>query len=177
MQLTGLHLLLTYQCTLKCDHCFTWGSPWQHGTMTLADIRGFLRQAKEVGGIERIAFEGGEPFLFYATLLEGTRAAAALGFEVSIVTERLLGRQRGGRRGMPASLRRIAAAPLREQRCAALAGDAQPASAACPRRVRAVGHPARCAAARRIRWRPLRKVHVHNCRAAKAESCSAGVPL
>ena len=54
--------------------------------MTLADIRGFLRQAKEVGGIERIAFEGGEPFLFYATLLEGTRAAAALGFEVSIVT-------------------------------------------------------------------------------------------
>jgi molybdenum cofactor biosynthesis enzyme MoaA len=39
MRLTGLHLLLTYQCTLECGHCFTWGSPWQSGTMTLQDIR------------------------------------------------------------------------------------------------------------------------------------------
>ena len=86
MQLTGLHLLLTYQCTLKCDHCFTWGSPWQRGSMTLPDIRCFLRQAGETGSIERIAFEGGEPFLFYSTLLAGVRAAAEMGFEVSIVT-------------------------------------------------------------------------------------------
>ncbi len=86
MPLTGLHLLLTYQCTLKCAHCFTWGSPWQRGTMTLPDIRGFLQQAKATGSIERIAFEGGEPFLYAPTLLAGTRAAVALGFEVSIVT-------------------------------------------------------------------------------------------
>ena len=31
MKLTGLHLLLTYQCVLECDHCFVWGSPWQKG--------------------------------------------------------------------------------------------------------------------------------------------------
>jgi len=86
MNLTGLHFLLTYQCTHQCDHCFTWGSPWQHGAMTLDDVRAFLRQAKETGSITRIAFEGGEPFLYYPILLAGTREAAALGFEVSIVT-------------------------------------------------------------------------------------------
>jgi len=86
MQLTGLHFLLTYQCTLKCDHCFTWGSSRQQGVMALDDLRAFLRQAKETGTIERIAFEGGEPFLYYPILLAGTRAAVELGFEVSIVS-------------------------------------------------------------------------------------------
>lgn len=38
MTLRGLHLLLTYQCNLECDHCFVWGSPWQAGTMTLQGI-------------------------------------------------------------------------------------------------------------------------------------------
>ena len=33
--LSGLHLLLTYQCTFECDHCFGWGGPFQTGTMTL----------------------------------------------------------------------------------------------------------------------------------------------
>ncbi len=35
MRLTSLHLILTYQCTFECDHCFVWGSPWQEGTMQL----------------------------------------------------------------------------------------------------------------------------------------------
>ena len=38
MKLSGLHLLLTYQCTFECDHCFVWGSPWQTGTLTLEQI-------------------------------------------------------------------------------------------------------------------------------------------
>jgi len=86
MKLSGLHLLLTYQCTHKCDHCFTWGSPRQQGVMALADIREFLRQAKETGTIERIAFEGGEPFLYYPILLAGVRAAVEMGFNADIVT-------------------------------------------------------------------------------------------
>lgn len=86
MKPSALHFLLTYQCTLKCEHCFVWGSPWQQGVMTLANIRDFLRQAKETGTIRQIAFEGGEPFLYYPILVAGTRAAGELGFEVSIVT-------------------------------------------------------------------------------------------
>ena len=84
--LTGLHFLLTYQCTHRCEHCFTWGSPRQQGVMSLHDLREFLCQAKETGSIQRVAFEGGEPFLYYPLLLAGVRAAAELGFEVSIVT-------------------------------------------------------------------------------------------
>lgn len=86
MKLTGLHLLLTYQCTLECDHCFVWGSPWQSGTLTLAGIQRILDQAQEVGAVTSIYFEGGEPFLYYPILLEGVRDAARRGFEVGIVS-------------------------------------------------------------------------------------------
>jgi MoaA/NifB/PqqE/SkfB family radical SAM enzyme len=86
MKLTGLHLLLTYQCTFECEHCFVWGSPWQCGTMTLAQIRQILIQAKETGSIEKIYFEGGEPFLYYAVMLKAAQEAAAMGFKVGIVS-------------------------------------------------------------------------------------------
>jgi hypothetical protein len=86
MKLTGLHLLLTYQCTHECDHCFVWGSPWQSGTMTLTQVHEILHQAKQAGSIKSIYFEGGEPFLYYATLLSGVQEANALGFRVGIVS-------------------------------------------------------------------------------------------
>jgi MoaA/NifB/PqqE/SkfB family radical SAM enzyme len=86
MKLSGLHLLLTYQCTLECDHCFVWGSPWQTGTMTLPDIQNILRQAESLGTIESIYFEGGEPFLYYAVLLKGVEMASRMGFQVGIVS-------------------------------------------------------------------------------------------
>ncbi len=86
MNLSGLHLLLTYQCTFECDHCFVWGSPWQSGTMTLENIREILHQAQDLGTVRSIYFEGGEPFLYYAVLLKGAREAAHLGFRVGIVS-------------------------------------------------------------------------------------------
>jgi organic radical activating enzyme len=86
MKLSGLHLLLTYQCNFECDHCFVWGSPWQRGTMTLKNILDILKQGKDLGTIKRIYFEGGEPFLFYAVLLSAVREAARMGFQVGIVS-------------------------------------------------------------------------------------------
>jgi len=86
MKLNGLHLLLTYQCTFECDHCFAWGSPWQSGTMTIETIRYILNQAKEAGSVEWIYYEGGEPFLYYQTMLAGVNEALSLGFKVGIVT-------------------------------------------------------------------------------------------
>ena len=86
MPLTGLHLLLTYQCTLECDHCFVWSSPEARGTMSLAQVRTIVRQAENLGGIEWIFFEGGEPFLFYPLLLGSVRLAARRGFKVGIVS-------------------------------------------------------------------------------------------
>ena len=86
MKLDGLHLLLTYQCTFECDHCFVFGSPWQNGTMTIAMIREVLKQAKEAGSIEWIYFEGGEPFLYYQTMQAGINEAIISGFKIGIVT-------------------------------------------------------------------------------------------
>jgi len=54
--------------------------------MTIADIRDALQQAKETGTIESIYFEGGEPFLYYATLLKAVQLASQMGFEVGIVS-------------------------------------------------------------------------------------------
>jgi MoaA/NifB/PqqE/SkfB family radical SAM enzyme len=86
MKLTGIHLLLTYGCTYECDHCFVWGSPEQHGTFTLAQLRKVVCQARDLGTIEWIYFEGGEPFLYYATLRRGVEMASDLGFKVGIVS-------------------------------------------------------------------------------------------
>jgi MoaA/NifB/PqqE/SkfB family radical SAM enzyme len=85
MKLSGLHILLTYQCTYECDHCFVWGSPWQSGVLSLEQIRDILQQAKEAG-VSSIYFEGGEPFLYYVLLLKGVQLAADMGFEVGIVS-------------------------------------------------------------------------------------------
>jgi MoaA/NifB/PqqE/SkfB family radical SAM enzyme len=86
MPLQGLHILLTYQCNLECDHCFVWGGPTQTGVMTLADLDVVLRQAKDMGTVEWIYYEGGEPFLYYTLLLKGVRMAARMGFHVGIVS-------------------------------------------------------------------------------------------
>lgn len=85
MKLEGLHILLTYQCTYECDHCFVWGSPWQTGTLTLEQIEQILRQAKEAE-VRSIYFEGGEPFLYYPILVQAVRRATSLGFSVGMVT-------------------------------------------------------------------------------------------
>jgi hypothetical protein len=86
MRITGLHLLLTYTCNYQCDHCFVWGSPWQEGTMTLANVETILAEGEALGTVKSIYFEGGEPYLYYPTLLHGVRLAKAMGFSVGIVS-------------------------------------------------------------------------------------------
>ena len=86
MKLTGLHLLLTYQCTSECEHCFVWGSPWQRGVMNLDQLHEILQQAREIEDLEWIYFEGGEPFLYYPILLRGVQMASSKGFHVGIVS-------------------------------------------------------------------------------------------
>ncbi|MBM3153174.1 MAG: hypothetical protein FJZ96_13390 [Chloroflexi bacterium] len=85
MKLSGLHVLLTYQCLFECDHCFVWGSPRQEGALTLDQVGEILRQAR-AAGVEWIYFEGGEPFLYYATLLAAVKQASAMGFRVGVVS-------------------------------------------------------------------------------------------
>ena len=86
MAITRLHLLQTYQCNFECDHCFVYSRPEAKGVMKISDIRQILNEAKRVGSIRGICFEGGEPFLYYQTMLWGLRAAKDYGFRRSIVT-------------------------------------------------------------------------------------------
>jgi hypothetical protein len=84
--LTGIHFLLTYACNIGCDHCFLFCGPQAEGTFTLAQTEHALDELVKLGGVESVAFEGGEPFLQYELLLAGVRLARQRGFKVSIVT-------------------------------------------------------------------------------------------
>jgi hypothetical protein len=84
--LSGLHLLLTYECNYECDHCFVWGGPSQTGTMSLQTVERILDEARALGTVRWIYFEGGEPFLYYETLVDGVRLAREAGFSVGIVS-------------------------------------------------------------------------------------------
>jgi hypothetical protein len=86
VHLSGLHLLLTYQCNYSCEHCFVWGDPCQEGTMSLETISAILEQAATVPSVSSIYFEGGEPFLYYPILLRGVRMAAQKGYSAGVVS-------------------------------------------------------------------------------------------
>jgi len=86
MAITGIHLLLTYQCNSTCDHCFVYSCPDAKGVMRISDVREILSEAQRAGNVEWIFFEGGEPFLYYQTMLWGLRVARDCGFKRGIVT-------------------------------------------------------------------------------------------
>jgi hypothetical protein len=54
--------------------------------LTIQKTKQILLQAVEAGGIEKIFFEGGEPFLYYPILLNGAQEAVDMGFKVGIVS-------------------------------------------------------------------------------------------
>jgi pyruvate-formate lyase-activating enzyme len=58
----------------------------QSGTMTLEKIRDILRQSIELGTLEWIYFEGGEPFLYYPILKKAIQEASEMGFRVGVVS-------------------------------------------------------------------------------------------
>ncbi|MFB0516480.1 MAG: radical SAM protein [Candidatus Neomarinimicrobiota bacterium] len=84
--LTEIHFLLTYTCNYECDHCFLYCGPNSEGTFTIKQLRNVFAEIPIIGSIEKVYFEGGEPFLFYPLLLEGTRIARNMGLNVGIVT-------------------------------------------------------------------------------------------
>ena len=84
--LTGIHFLLTYTCIYECDHCFLFCGLHAEGVFTIDQIREVLGEAKKLGTIESVYFEGGEPFLYYPVLNEGVRLSRENGFKTGIVT-------------------------------------------------------------------------------------------
>lgn len=90
--LTSIHVLLTYTCTLKCEHCFVFASPQASGKISPAKVSHLLEQTLSIKSIEWIIFEGGEPFLVYPLLLTSVKRARRLGFKVGVITNGYFGR-------------------------------------------------------------------------------------
>jgi hypothetical protein len=84
--MTGIHFLLTYRCSFECDHCFLHCGPHSQGTFTVEQIRRVLDEAKKIGTIDTIYYEGGEPFLYYPLMVEGVRLAREAGMKAGLVT-------------------------------------------------------------------------------------------
>lgn len=86
MELTGLHVLLTYRCTRECAHCFLFGSPRARAAFSSQSLDALLAAAGRLGTLREVYFEGGEPFLQFPLLLPGARRARSQGWDVGIVT-------------------------------------------------------------------------------------------
>jgi hypothetical protein len=86
MQLTGLHVVLTYQCVFECGHCFIWGSPKRSGVFHLERLDAVLDQAAALGTVGELCYEGGETFVYYPNLIAAVRHATARRFRTSVVT-------------------------------------------------------------------------------------------
>jgi len=84
--LSTIHLLLTYKCTLRCEHCYVYGSPKGEGNLNYTLVNRLLDQALKIRTVEWVIFEGGEPFLFYPLLLKSVQKARKLGFKVGVYT-------------------------------------------------------------------------------------------
>lgn len=84
--LTGIHFILTYACNFECDHCFLYCSPQSKGTFTINQVATVLDDARKIGTIDWIFYEGGEPFLYYPLLVESVKLAHKYGFHCGIVT-------------------------------------------------------------------------------------------
>lgn len=82
----GIHFLLTYQCTFKCDHCFLYCDPKSKGVFSIDQIKAVLDDTQNIPTVDNIYFEGGEPFLYYELMLEGIEHATQMGLSVGIVT-------------------------------------------------------------------------------------------
>ena len=105
--LTGIDILLTYQCTGECDHCFLHCGPRSKGTFTLRQLRELLLEIGKIGTIGTVYFEGGEPFLFYAVLLAGMRRGTRRGYAIWHRDQRILGDLGGGCGAMVATDARL----------------------------------------------------------------------
>ncbi len=84
--LNGIHFLLTYKCIFSCDHCFLYSGPSAKGVFTLKQLEEIMADAKTMGTVDTVYFEGGEPFLYFPLLVAGLKSAHKHGFSTGIVT-------------------------------------------------------------------------------------------
>ncbi|MDO8123243.1 MAG: radical SAM protein [Candidatus Hermodarchaeota archaeon] len=78
MRLTGVDLLLTFRCPSQCKHCVYKAGPQRAGHMNYENIRRWLAELKNTQPLEGITVHGGEPTVFFDTLLFAISTAKQL---------------------------------------------------------------------------------------------------
>ena len=86
MKSSNLHILLTYNCSLRCNHCYVFSSPRVAGKISLSQVSCILNEAQNLTNLDFIYFGGGEPFTQFPLLLKAVHYARQHGFEVGVVT-------------------------------------------------------------------------------------------
>jgi hypothetical protein len=83
---TKLHILLTYNCSLRCKHCYVYSDQRAPGKISLSQVSRYLNDGRKMQGIEWIYFGGGEPFTQYPLLLKAIQRARKLNYRVGVET-------------------------------------------------------------------------------------------
>ncbi|MGW8144401.1 MAG: radical SAM protein [Anaerolineales bacterium] len=83
---TKLHILLTYNCSLRCKHCYIFSDQRARGKISLSQISQILHDGTKIPGIRWVYFGGGEPFTQYPLLLNSVQRARKMGYDVGVET-------------------------------------------------------------------------------------------
>ena len=76
-------IILTYRCHSGCKHClYNSGPGWGMEAISRETLRHALETLASWEPPPQVHLTGGEPFIFFDLLLEGTRLAAGLGITV-----------------------------------------------------------------------------------------------
>jgi len=74
-----LAIHLTYRCPLKCSHCCFSSDMSRHGHLDPDIAARVVDEAAAIGGIERVNFVGGDPFLHAGAMADTLDRAKAQG--------------------------------------------------------------------------------------------------
>ena len=77
-RMKGLGLDITYKCTSSCLHCAVRASPLREGIMRAEDAQVYINEVAHLQ-LEWLCISGGEPFLYFDTLLEVVKLANRAG--------------------------------------------------------------------------------------------------
>lgn len=81
-----LHIILTYNCSLRCHHCYVYSDQRATGNISLGQISTYLNEGRKVPDLQWIFFGGGEPFTRYPLLLKAIQKARKLNYYVGVET-------------------------------------------------------------------------------------------
>ncbi len=84
--ITKLNILITYNCSLRCKHCYVFSDQRAVVKISLSQISQILNEGRKLPGIKWIYFGGGEPFTQYPLLLKAIHRARKLDYAVGVET-------------------------------------------------------------------------------------------